>query len=127
MDAGFAFDPGKLNFEEWLQILLEREKELVNWPMLREDLDKVIFFSGAKKLKELVDKVHDMGYLIVGNHLSTSLSPGLVVGSSQSANFLVAPGLLGPGYLNQEGGGHVRLLPATLLRLPCQQLPVSLR
>ena len=62
---------------------------MVDWPMLREDPNVMILFSGAKQLKEWVDKMHGMGYLIAGNYLSISLSPDLWVGISQSASLLV--------------------------------------
>lgn len=65
---------------------------MVDWPMLREDPNVVILFSVAKQLKEWVDEVHGMSYLIAGNYLSISLLPDLGVGNSQSASPLVAPG-----------------------------------
>ena len=56
---------------------------LVDWTLLREDPNVAILFSGAKHLKEWVDEVHGIGYLIAGNYLSISLSPDLGAGNSQ--------------------------------------------
>ena len=39
-----VFKQGKMELEIWLQFLLEPEKDLFNWPTLRDDLDLVKLF-----------------------------------------------------------------------------------
>lgn len=47
VDAGFAFEQGRMDLEEWLQIFQESEKDLVDWPVLREELNTEKETEGA--------------------------------------------------------------------------------